>query len=205
MSRFDDDAQGWDEDEAKVDRARDVAAAIRGTLPLTGSERVLEYGAGTGLVAQALREAVGPLTLADPSAGMRQVAEQKVAAGLLPEGTRVWDLDLAAAAPPAERFDLVVTSMVLHHIPDLEPVLEGLRTVLVPGGHLAVADLDSEDGRFHAHVHDFDGHDGFDRACLARALEAHGFTDVRAADCTTVVKHGEEFAVFLITARRGEG
>jgi ubiquinone/menaquinone biosynthesis C-methylase UbiE len=200
---FDGIARDYD-DQDKVQRARDVADAIRGGVPLTGRERVLEYGAGTGLVSQALQEAVGPLTLVDTSSGMRQVAEQKVTDGALPSSTRVWDLDLTdpEAKLPEEAFDLVVSSLVLHHITDLTPVLAGLHRLLVPGGHLAVADLDSEDGRFHAHLHDFDGHDGFDRHQLARALGTAGFTDVTVDDCTTVVKHGEVFPVFLAVGRR---
>ncbi|QFG69948.1 class I SAM-dependent DNA methyltransferase [Ornithinimicrobium pratense] len=200
---FDGIAQDYD-DQDKVDRARQIADAVRAAVPLTGREGLLEYGAGTGLVAQALQGAVGRLTLADSSSGMRQVAERKVADGALPEGTRVWDLDLTdpEVTLPEENFDLVVSSLVLHHIPDLAPVLAGLHRLLVPGGHLAVADLDSDDGRFHAHLHDFDGHDGFDRHGLARQLRAAGFTDVTVDDCTTLVKHGEVFAVFLAVARR---
>ena len=65
-------------------RARDVAEAVAAAVPLTGRERMLEYGAGTGLVSQALAERVGPITLADTSSGMRSVMEGKIAAGALP-------------------------------------------------------------------------------------------------------------------------
>lgn len=200
---FDGIAQDYD-DQDKVERARQIADALRAAVPLTGRERVLEYGAGTGLVAQALQAAVGRLTLVDTSSGMRQVAERKVADGALPGSTRVWDLDLTDpdVVLPDETFDLVVSSLVLHHIPDLTPVLAGLHRLLAPGGHLAVADLDSDDGRFHAHLHDFDGHDGFDRHGLAGQLQAAGFSDVTVDDCATVVKHGEVFPVFLALARR---
>lgn len=206
---FDSRAEEWDQDPDKIVRASEVAAAVRAAVPLTGGERVLEYGAGTGLVAQALADRVGPLTLADSSRGMRQVAEEKVAAGVLPAGTRVWDLDLAdqglrgAPAPTrAERFDLVVTSLVLHHIPDLSAVLTGFHDLLDPGGYVAIADLDTEDGSFHSGVAGFDGHDGFDRQGLARELEAAGLEEVRIGDCTTIVKEGQEFSVFLAVARR---
>ena len=42
---------------------------------------MLEYGAGTGLVSQAMRDAVGPVTMADTSGGMRDVMRAKVDAG----------------------------------------------------------------------------------------------------------------------------
>lgn len=198
---FDSTATTYD-DEEKADRAREIADGIRAGVRLTGAERVLEYGAGTGLVSQALADDVARLTLADASSGMREVARRKVVDGLLPSGTRVWDLDLTEQPAPQESFDLVVSSLVLHHIRDLEPVLTGFRSLVAPGGHLAIADLDTEDGSFHAHLHDFDGHDGFDRHGLARDLEAAGFSEVRVGDCSTVVKHGETFPVFLALARR---
>ena len=62
---FDERAATWDDDPAKVERAGVVAGAISATVPLDGSLRMLEYGAGTGLVTQALRDRVGPVTLAD--------------------------------------------------------------------------------------------------------------------------------------------
>lgn len=113
---FDDRAATWDENPEHVTRAAAIARAIIAAVPVARSMRMLEYGAGTGLVSQALGEQVGPLTLADTSPGMRAVIRSKLDAGLLP-GARVWDADLAAAPPPpSEQFDLIVTVMTLHHI-----------------------------------------------------------------------------------------
>lgn len=198
---FDSISSSYDDPE-KQTRAREIADAIRAGAGLTGEERMLEYGAGTALVSQELAGDVGSVTLADSSAGMREVAQRKVSDGELPASTRIWSLDLTEQGPPQESFDLVVTSLVLHHIQDLGPVLAGFRAMLAPGGQLAVADLDSEDGSFHAHLHDFDGHDGFDRAGLSEQLEQVGFSDVRVSDASTVVKHGTTFPVFLALARR---
>jgi predicted TPR repeat methyltransferase len=198
---FDAAAPTWDLEPGKVAEARRLADAITTRLALSGRERLLEYGAGTGLVSQALVPHVGAVTLADSSAGMRRVAKEKVAGGLLPAGTRVWGLDLESGTTPDERFDLVVASLVLHHVHDVPRVLSGFRGLLAPGGHVAIADLDTEDGSFHAHLHDFDGHPGFDRRQLARWLEEAGFEDVEVRDFTTIDKDGTPFPVFLATAR----
>ena len=194
---FDAIAEDWDSDAEKVSRARVVAGAVAAAVPLGPRTRVLEYGAGTGLVSQALARRVGPLTLADSSAGMRAVMERKVAAGALP-GARVWDLDLERQEPPAERFDVVVASLVLHHVHELDRVLSGFAALLAPGGRLCVADLDREDGTFH----DFDGHEGFDRAELAERLTAAGFADVAVEDCTELTKDGVTYSVFLAVSSR---
>lgn len=196
---FDERAATWD-DEAKVRRAETTARRIAEEIDLTGTERLFEYGAGTGLVAEALRDRVGPITLVDPSEGMRAVAQSKVDDGRLP-GARIWDLDLAAqGAPEGETFDLVLTSMVLHHVNDLGPTLKAFADMLDPGGHCCVIDLDAEDGSFHGA--DVDVHHGFHRDDIAAQLTAAGFTDVNVTDCGTVDHGDDEFTLFLAVATR---
>lgn len=200
---FDERAATWDDDPAKVERARVVADTIRSAAPLRSDTRLLEYGAGTAMVSQFLAEHVGPITLAEPSAGMREAIAAKIADGRLPSDARVWDLDLATAPdPPDERFDLIVTVMTLHHIHDVARVLSAFAALLADAGHLCVVDLDEEDGSFHTDDHDFEGHHGFDRGALAAQLEAAGFTDVRFQPCHVVEKESGTFPLFLATATR---
>lgn len=200
-SVFDKKAKSWDDDPAKRHRATVVADAVRASVRPTESTRLLEYGAGTGLVSQCLADHVGPVTLADPSAGMREVIGDKIAAGTLPAGTRVWELDLTDDDVPAEQFDLIVTVMTLHHIHDLAPVLSGFASLLAQGGDLCVVDLEAEDGSFHDSDDDFDGHHGFDRADLADQLASAGFSEVRFEDCHEVEKNGRRFPLFLASCR----
>lgn len=204
-SSFDDRARTWDDDPAKVERAGQVAGTIRSHVPVDRRSRVLEYGAGTGLVAQALVDHVGPLTLVDSSVGMREVMEGKVASGALPEGTRIWDVDLATDEPPRERFDLIVTVMALHHIPDLDPVLRRFAALLDAGGHLCIVDLEADDGWYHRDKPDFDGHDGFEHDVLADALRAAGFHDISFAPCNEMRKKGRSYPLFLAVATPRSG
>lgn len=198
-SNFDEKAATWDDDPAKVERAQAIGRAVRATVTLDPSTRLLEYGAGTGLVTEALRDAVGAVTLADTSTGMREAMRAKVDAGVIP-GARIWDLDLASEPAPDEQFDLVVTALTLHHIHDLAPVLSGFAALLTEGGHLCVADLEEEDGSFH--TGDFDGHHGFRRPDLAAQLEAAGFGDVAFQDCHHIERDGVTYPLFLATCVR---
>jgi predicted TPR repeat methyltransferase len=157
---------------------------------------MLEYGAGTGLVTQALSDSVGSVVLVDSSRGMREVMRAKVDAGRLPRA-QVWDLDLTNDPVPHERFGLIVTVLALHHIATLDPVLAGFAQLLEPGGHLCIVDLEEEDGSFHGD--DFDGHHGFQRSALADALTAQSFTDVTFTSCHHVVRHGATYPLFLAT------
>lgn len=200
---FDERAATWD-DPAKIDRAEKVAMAIRQTVPLDASMRVLEYGAGTGLVTNALRDAAGPVTMADTSAGMRAVMNEKVAAGTITDA-RVWDLDLTSDPAPDEHFDLIATVLTLHHIPNLEPVLSRFAELLVDGGYLCIADLEEEDGSFHGAG--FDGHHGFKQSELRQLLERAGFADIGFQRCYEIARDNGIYPVFLATCvcrRRGE-
>jgi ubiquinone/menaquinone biosynthesis C-methylase UbiE len=200
MSSFDEKAATWD-DQAKTERAQVVASGVRRAVALSGSTRVLEYGAGTGLVSQQLASSVGPITLADTSAGMREVMHAKVAAGTLPATSRIWDLDLSAGKVPDERFDLIVTVMTLHHVPDLTPVLDRFAELLDGGGHLCVVDLVKEDGSFHRD-RDFHGHNGFDTHDLSAKLESAGFTDVQVEQIYQLAKGGTTYPLFLATCAK---
>ena len=183
-----------------MERADAVARAISETIPLDRSMRMLEYGAGTGLVTQALQESVGPVTLADTSKGMRAVIQDKIDAGAI-TNARVWDLDLATQQAPDERFDLVVTVMTLHHITNVHIVLSRFAELLEEGGHLCVVDLDEEDGSFHGA--DFEGPHGFERSTLSSHLADAGFTEIAIEDCGDVVRGGGTYPLFLATCTRG--
>ncbi len=201
-NNFDERAATWD-DPAKIDQAEKVAMAIRQTVPLDKSMHFLEYGAGTGLVTKALRDAVGPVTMADTSAGMRAVMNEKVAAGTITDA-RVWDLDLTSDPVPDQRFDLIVTVLTLHHIPSVEPVLSSFAELLIDGGYLCIADLEQEDGSFHGA--DFDGHHGFKQSELRSLLERAGFVDISFQHCYQIARGAGTYPVFLATCvcrRRG--
>ncbi len=198
-SSFDDRAATWDDDPRKVERARAAAAAIRAATSVSRDTRLLEYGAGTGLLAEQLVADVGPITLAEPSAGMRDVAAVKVADGRLP-GATIWDLDLTRDPVPDARFDLIASLMTLHHIPDLAMVLDGFHQLLTDDGVLCIIDLEEDvDRSFHSE--DFDGHHGFDRDHLTRDLRLAGFGAVTFEPCHTITRDTGTYEVFLATAR----
>jgi 2-polyprenyl-3-methyl-5-hydroxy-6-metoxy-1,4-benzoquinol methylase len=198
MTDFDARADSWD-DTNKIRRAEQVAAAVRRAVPLSRSMRALEYGAGTGLLSFSLRDTLGPITLADSSAGMRAVAERKIASAGVRD-MRVIDLDLLEEPLPRERYDLIFSMLVLHHVPDVPRLLAAFHALLNPGGWLCHADLDAEDGSFHGP--DVDVHHGFERGTLRSWLGAAGFAEVSVGDCGEIEHNGRSYPIFLATARR---
>jgi predicted TPR repeat methyltransferase len=202
---FDKDAAQWDENPGRVAMAGEIARAmLRETAPGAGT-RALDFGCGTGLVTLALAPLVGAIVGADTSAGMLGVLEAKVhGAGLTKVTTCLLPGD--GTIPCTGPFDLIVSSMALHHVPELDRTLLALRELLAPGGTLAIADLDAEDGNFHA---DNTGvfHFGFDRGALAARLRGLGFGSARAVTATRIPRpQGDgsvkEYPVFLAVAGR---
>jgi ubiquinone/menaquinone biosynthesis C-methylase UbiE len=203
-ARFDNIAGSWDEDPRRAEMARAIAEAILQTVQPKGTERALEFGAGTGLVTALLAPSLGEVLAVDSSAGMLEVLERKRAElGLANVRTQRGDLSQEI---PAGAFDLVFSSMTLHHILDVESLLARLAKILTPGGYLALADLDRENGSFHGDVEGV-AHHGFERAAVKRWLGAAGLEDIAITTAHVVRKSGadgepRDYPVFLATARK---
>lgn len=200
MSEFDSRAATWDSDPMKVERAAKVAEAMRAALPLQPHMTALEYGCGTGLLSFALRDDFAHITLADTSQGMLNVLAAKIADAGIRTMTPL-RLDLTTDPLPDSRFDVLYSLMVLHHIPDTDDLLRRFYALLRPGGWLAIADLDAEDGSFHTDG-STDVHFGFERAALQAQVEAAGFSGVAFVTAYRIPKNGRVYPVFLLTAQK---
>ena len=201
---FDKKAETYDQPHA-VKRAQAVAKAIRRQVPLDLQMDVMDLGAGTGLVALALWPFVHSIRAVDSSEGMLSVLRQKVKMQGI-SNVKTLCCDFESEPLPDAKWDLIYSVMTFHHIADVEVLLRTLRGMLKPGGILAVADLDTEDGDFHA---DNTGirHFGFDRRHIKRLFRESGFGEAKVSTAHRVSKQvagGEtkRFSMFLITGSR---
>ena len=119
--------------------------------------RVLEVGAGTGAMTRAYANAWAQRTemhdvhvefvITDIS---RTLAKE--AAASIPQGLCVSTDDLDLSAPSVELdsaksgFDIVLMFDVLHVVPEIQPALKNLSSLLVEGGYLYLVDMDG--GKF---------------------------------------------------------
>jgi ubiquinone/menaquinone biosynthesis C-methylase UbiE len=197
-------ASRWDSNPGRVKIANDVAAAIMRDVKLSPQMDVLDYGCGTGLLAMQLQSQVKSVTGADSSPAMLEMLTDKINT-LKPGNVSTQFVDFERGAHASGQYDLIISSMVTHHVPDTTALFKEWVRLLKPHGQIAFADLDSEDGAFHG---DNTGvfHLGFDRAKLRELLLATGFAEVRDCTATTVRKEIEgqgtrEFPIFLIVAR----
>ncbi len=202
---FDTIAATFDENPQRVMRAEEIARAISEAVTLTPDMDVMDFGCGTGLLTLNIQPHVRSVTGVDNSPGMIDVLERKIGDSGL-DNVRVLCVDIEKGERLAGSYDLVTSAMTLHHIRDIGPLFEQFYGIVKPGGHLCVADLDSEEGEFHE---DATGvfHDGFAREWLREVCEKAGFTDVRdttAAEMMKPAKNGElrRFSIFLLTGRK---
>lgn len=207
MDRFSEEAATWDEDEGHVERARAVAGILREAVALRSDMDVLEIGGGTGLLSRELAGDIGRATVTDVAPGMVEAAEGALADPRY-AGWQARRYDVEHDPLLEERYDLVLGLLALHHMGDIPAVIGRCAELLRPGGAVALIDLDHDpEGAFHAHVHDFDGHDGFTREDLRQWLEVAGLVDVQTRDAGTVTKESDgverDFPMFLATGRRG--
>ncbi|HEX6676597.1 MAG TPA: class I SAM-dependent methyltransferase [Actinomycetes bacterium] len=122
---------------------RRVAAEVAAVVPAGGA--VLDAGAGSGRLLVALARARPDLQLSgvDLEADMIALAERNArAAGV---GDRLaWRVgDVADLPYPDGTFDLVVSTLSMHHWAAVEPAVGELLRVLRPGGRLRIYDFRS--------------------------------------------------------------
>ena len=158
-----------------------VAAGVR------PGQRALDVGCGTGYFARLLARVVGPEGLVvgvDPSPAMIAYATRKAgrASNCRFQVGTAESLDF-----PADHFDVVVSSLMLHHLPaDLRvPALREMRRVLRPGGTLLVAEAQVPrrgfGWRLLARLHRYDRMARMVPQLEPLAAEA-GFAEIRAGE-----------------------
>jgi len=202
---FDPEAAVWDEDPGRVKVAADIARAIIGRAKLTSDMDVLDFGCGTGLVSLALQPQVRSVTGMDSSRGMLDVFRKKIAVNHI-ENVKVVFRDPERDDVLQGDYDLIVSSMTLHHVKAIEPLLKQFYEVLRPGGLVCIADLDSDDGQFHSSREGV-FHAGFSREVMRRMLLTAGFQNTQVTEAAWIEKpvgdhQTRVFTVFLMTGRK---
>jgi len=199
--RFDAVAATWDEEPRRVKVADDVAAAILAEGVLNSDTDVLDLGCGTGLLTLRIQPHVRSITGADTSSGMLEVLQGKIRESGLGNVSTIC-LNLESDALPDQRFHAIVSSMTLHHVKDPGALIARLYSLLIPGGHLCIADLEKEDGSFHDDPTGVE-HFGFAWQELEEMFRGAGFTVVRSRVAATIMKRETvTYPVNLVIGRK---
>lgn len=104
---------------------------------LTRGGRALDLGCGSGRHAAVMAEAYDEVLAVDLSEPMLELARRERAR----PGIRYERRDLREVTPERDgTFDLVFTAHTLHHVPDLQRALSGIRRLVRPGGQVIAVD-----------------------------------------------------------------
>ena len=204
---FDAAAATWDDNPRRIEMAKAIVGAVRESVALSHEMDVFDYGCGTGLLSLLLSSQVRRVTGADNSAGMIQALRNKVARSTQNNIEAVL-LDLEQDPAPSGRYHMVVSGMAMHHIADVRKIINAFHELLLPGGYLCIADLDSEPGVFHdAKAGATVRHLGFKREAVVAIMAEAGFSGLKAVTAYTIRKtipDGTErdFPVFLVAGRK---
>jgi|SRR5665647_391357 len=199
---FDKEAANWDETPGRVKLAHDIARAMMDIDIIKSDMNVLDFGCGTGLLTLQLQPLVRSITGVDSSAGMLEVLRSKIESHKL-TNVRTQLLDVEAGDHLEGAYDLIVSSMTLHHIKDITGLFNQFQQIMNAHGYLCLADLDSDDGRFHT-SNEGVFHFGFDRDNMRQTLEEAGFDVLDLQTAAEVIKEIPDgthaFKIFLISA-----
>ena len=202
MSRFDERAKDWDKKQTTLDKSDACINHLKEKIDFSNIKNILDYGCGTGLIAFNLVEENNEVLGLDNSIGMVEEFNKKVKeknlSNIKAKKHNILEEDL-----PKNSFDLIVISMSLHHIEDIDMFFKKSFEALKNGGYICVNDLDKEDGSFHA-KHNNEGvyHFGFSKDELVKTAKKIGFSDSSFDIVYIFERENGNFPIFNFIAKK---
>jgi predicted TPR repeat methyltransferase len=120
MSQFDKKAKSWDKSSRRYKVAQSFANFVKKNVSINNDMNILDYGCGTGLVAYEFDEMVKTITGMDSSTKMIEEFLAKSDKDTI----KAIKHDINKDNLEINSFDLIVSSMTLHHIEDINTFFE---------------------------------------------------------------------------------
>jgi len=195
---FNEKAKDWDANEMRTKLSSAIGSSILAHVSLHEQMRVMDFGAGTGLISSQVAPLVKKIVAVDISEAM---LNKLVAKPELQAKVEIVCQDIIEK-PIADNFDLIMSAMSMHHVKDTSKLIQRFSEHLNPGASIALADLDKEDGSFHPEDSEGVFHLGFKRNELQIILEKYGFREVQFITAHTINKEEKKYPIFLVTATK---
>ena len=191
-------ADYYEEDNNRVDNVKNIANSILTEINFSPSMEIMDFGSGTGLLLEKIAPFVKRITAIDMSPSMNKKLNDKKS--LLPCELDIVEVDLSKTKLD-KKFDLIMSSMTLHHIENIKDIFTDFYTMLNKNGSIALADLDTENGTFHTEdtgVYHF----GFDRDEIVQLAKNVGFKNIKIQSASTAHKPHGAYPIFLLTGTK---
>jgi cyclopropane fatty-acyl-phospholipid synthase-like methyltransferase len=189
-------AESYEQDNRRVENVQTIAATILSRIDLKPDMELMDFGSGTGLLLEQIAPFVRSIAAVDISTSMNEQLNKK-RADLACE-LEIIEMDLTVSDLD-RKFDGIISSMTLHHVDNLKAMFDKLYVMLKPGGFIALADLETEDGSFHTEDTGV-FHFGFSRKELMDLATGAGFSQVKVNPASMVHKPYGDYPVLLLTA-----
>ena len=175
VNSFDNRAANWDENPKRIKLVEEVWSYIQDKIDFNSIHSVLDYGCGTGLLGYKTINNVETITFCDSSEGMLEMVEKKRDYFNF-KNVNVLNADFTKDSLPEKGFDLILSMLVLHHIPQIEKIISQFKQTMNNGGIFCWIDLDKEDGSFHTDNSNIP-HFGFSKDEIDRLLKMNNLTE----------------------------
>lgn len=189
---FNENAKNWD-NRPTSKQLISLPEKLLQKITLSKTDKVLDFGAGTGLLATAIAPLVKHVTALDMSSNMLAVLNEKGFPNI-----QTLEKDIFTGLP--EQYHLIVSSMAMHHVADTQGLFHAFAKASFPGGRIALIDLFKEDGTFHGD-NKAKGvqHFGFDPDVLTKMALCAGFSDISFCEIHQLLRdNGRIYPLFLM-------
>lgn len=201
--RFDSVANRYDTPD-KIERSKEFVDKLLSLIPVNKSFKVMDIGAGTGIVDIILSDFVKEIYAFDLSEGMLNVFKEKIDKQKI-SNIKIFKKDVINEGFEEKDFNLIITSMTFHHIENPEEALKTVVNYLKDNGYIAIIDLEKEDGTFHSDNTDVK-HFGFDKTEVEKWFENLGLKDIKVITVYSIQKNREgkikDYPVFLALGKK---
>lgn len=201
MNRFDEAAKTWDNKQTSIDSSNACVQNLLEKIELKKDANILDYGCGTGFISFALSAEDNNVLGMDYSDGMVNRFNEK-AKELNYSNIKAIKHNMNEEELPKDQFDLVISSMTMHHIKDTNMFAKKCKEALREGAIVCINDLEKEDGTFHK-KHNNDGveHFGYEKELVCKLFEDEGFEIISCDTVYTHERNDREYPLFNLIAK----
>lgn len=196
---FDKVANTWDTD-FRIDRSKIISKKIVDNIPYDYFSNTLEYGCGTGLITFNFISKIKNGLLIDTSKEMINVVNKKINTYKF-NNIRCICGDVMNISLN-NNFTFIYSSMVLHHIDNIDMLAQKFYSLLSNDGILCIVDLCKDNGLFHKYEIGFHGHNGFDIPEIENTFVNNNFkivtSEIIYKGIKTIDNEGHPYELFML-------